>query len=202
MNLRAIQAWLYPNWPYAGLTAGLFLLAVMPLLCSSWSAALLIVFFQLPIYMIHQVEEHHRDRFRMFVNEHIAHGRNALTTQSVAVINLGGVWALDLIVLYLAYFVRPGLGLIAIYVAIVNAVVHAMGGLVLRAYNPGLVTAMLLLLPAGCWGWWILVHDGQATIYDHLWGAGIAILLHAAIVLFVILRLAEIDRPAALIQQE
>jgi hypothetical protein len=194
MNVRAIQAWVYPNWPYAGLTASLFLLAVMPLLWSSWNAGLLIVFLQLPIYMIHQVEEHHRDRFRTFVNEHVAGGRNALTVESVVVINLGGVWAVDLIVLYLAHFVRPGLGLIAIYVAIVNAFVHAMGALVLRAYNPGLVTALLLLLPAGCWGWWILAHDGRAAIDDHLLGAGIAILLHAAIVLFVILRLREIDR--------
>jgi hypothetical protein len=185
MSLRTMQLWVYANWPYAGLAAALFLLAILPLLWNSWNAALLIVFLQLPIYMFHQVEEHYHDRFRLFVNEHMAGGRNALTTGAVVVINVGGVWAVDLIALYLARFVRPGLGLIAMYLAIVNAIAHIGGAIVLRVYNPGLVTAILFLLPAGSLGWWMLVHDRQCSPFDHAWGLGIAIVIHAAIILLV-----------------
>jgi hypothetical protein len=181
---RGIRTWIYANWPYAGLTACLFLLLMTPLLWSSWSGAMLLVYLQLPLYMIHQVEEHHRDRFRAFVNRHMAGGRDALTTEGVVIINLGGVWAVDLVALYLAYFVRPGLGLIAVYLPIVNGLVHVAGWAGLREYNPGLVSAVTLLLPAGAAGWWLLVREG-CTMADHAWGLGVAIAIHVAIVVSV-----------------
>jgi hypothetical protein len=55
----------------------------------------------------------------------------------------------DLISLYLSFFVNPGFGLIAVYLAVVNAVVHLVAAVALRAYNPGLWTAILLFLPLG-----------------------------------------------------
>jgi hypothetical protein len=195
MRSGAIRAWLYANWFYAGLTASLFLFAVTPLLWNVESRSLLVVFLQLPIYMVHEVEEHYHDRFRLFFNEKLAGGRNALTPDAVLVSNLGGVWGVDLTALYLAHFVNPGLGLIAMYLAIVNAFVHIAAAVAFRAYNPGLVTAILLLLPAGSAGWWVLARDAQCTVYDHVWGLGMAITLHAAILLHVRRRINQLKRP-------
>ena len=80
----------HQNWMYAGLVAGLFLLALVPLLVGAWSLPLLMVYLQLPIYLFHQVEEHHGDRFRQFVNDNIAGGLPALTTPAVVFINVPG----------------------------------------------------------------------------------------------------------------
>jgi hypothetical protein len=176
---RAARTWIDTNWPYAGLTAGLFLLAILPLLWRAWPLTLLVVFLQLPIYMAHQVEEHHHDRFRTFVNDHLAHGRNALTTPAVVFINLVGV------------------GLIAIYLALVNALAHVAVAILLRAYNPGLITAILLLLPAGSIGWWIIVHNDHPSLSAHLQIAGLVILAHAAILLYVRYRIHQLDSSAA-----
>jgi len=194
---RAARTWIDTNWPYAGLTAGLFLLAILPLLWRAWPLTLLVVFLQLPIYMAHQVEEHHHARFRTFVNDHLAHGRNALTTPAVVFINLVGVWLVDLAALYLARFVDPSLGLIAIYLALVNALAHVAVAILLRAYNPGLITAILLLLPAGSIGWWIIVHNDHPSLSAHLQIAGLVILAHAAILLYVRYRIHQLDSSAA-----
>jgi hypothetical protein len=184
MQPSPLRAWLYANWFYAGLTASLFLFAMTPLLWNSWSRTLFLVFIQLPVYMIHQVEEHHHDRFRRDLNERLAGGRDALTREAVLIINLGGVWAVDLTALYLAWFVHPGLGLITVYLALVNSIVHVAAAVFFRAYNPGLVSAFFLLLPAGEAGWWVLVRDGQCTLFDQALGLAVAITIHAMIVLF------------------
>ena len=94
----------------------------------------------------------------------------------------------DLISLYLAYFVRPGLGLIAIYLAVVNACVHVVSGMVQRAYNPGLVTALVLLLPAGSVGLWVMRQAQQATASDHMWGFGTALAIHVFIAIHIFRR--------------
>lgn len=162
-----------------------------PLLWNSWSRALFIVFIQLPVYMIHQVEEHHNDRFRCALNELLAGDRNALTHEAVLIINLG-VWAVDLTALYLASFVHPGLGLIAVYLALVNSIVHVAAAVFFRAYNPGLVSAVFLLFPAGAAGWWVLFRDGQCTLSDQALGIAVAIALHAMIVLFFYHRIGRL----------
>ena len=82
------SVWFGRNWMYAGFVAGLFLLALTPLLSGAWPLPLLLVFLQLPIYMLHQLEEQTSDRFRRYVNDHLAAGREALTTAAEVVINV------------------------------------------------------------------------------------------------------------------
>ncbi len=196
MQPASIRAWLHGNWFYAGLAAALFLFAIAPLLRNTWTPALILVFLQLPIYMLHQVEEHVHDRFRRFLNLRLAGGRDALTPDAVLVINIGGVWLVDLAALYLARFVHPGLGLIAVFLPIVNGVVHVLAVLVFRVYNPGLVTAVVLLLPAGCAAWWMLSDTGECTVFDYALGVGTAIAIHAAIILWVRYRIVRLEHSA------
>jgi hypothetical protein len=177
--------WFARNWMYAGAVAGLFLLALVPLLVGAWSLPLLLVYLQLPIYLLHQVEEHHDDRFRQFVNDNIAGGLPALTTAAVVVINVPGVWGINLVVLYLARFVDLGLGLIAVYLTLVNAIAHVASTIVLRRYNPGLVTALVLFLPVGSWALVAVAHAGGVTMTYHVVGLAIALLIHAAILVYV-----------------
>ncbi len=180
-----IRDWFHRNWMHAGFVAGLFLLAVVPLLAGAFDLPFLLVYLQLPVYMLHQLEEHQGDRFRAFVNARLAGGRDALTTAAVVVINVPLVWGIDLAAIYLARFVDLGLGLIAVYLTLVNAVVHVVGAVVLRAYNPGLITAVLLFLPVGGWGLAAFAEAPGVPAGDHVLGLGLAILVHVGIVALV-----------------
>jgi hypothetical protein len=60
----------------------------MAILAQKWPSAWLLIFAMLPAYMFHQVEEHTGDRFRVFVNQHVFHGVEALAPLAVLWINL------------------------------------------------------------------------------------------------------------------
>jgi len=53
-----------------------------------------------------------------------------------------------------------GFGLVAIYLPIVNAFVHIGGAILTRRYNPGLITAIVLFLPIGAVGIWMVDRAG------------------------------------------
>ena len=85
------MARVYANWFYAGATAAAFMLALIPLLWRSWDGILLATFLQLPFYMVHQVEEYHRDQFRTLLNTELGGGREVLTPGFALLVNLGGI---------------------------------------------------------------------------------------------------------------
>src|SRR5690606_31604719 len=116
------------QWPYAALFTSMFLLALAPLWHSFAGLALTLVFLQLPVYLIHQFEEHAEDRFRNFLNRVIGHGRELLTPSATFWINSLGVWFVNLTALYLAWGVELSLGLMAGYLCVVNGVAHLMQG--------------------------------------------------------------------------
>jgi len=185
--------WFLHNWMYAGFLAGLFLLAVAPIFAAAVGLPLLLVYLQLPVYMLHQLEEHYDDRFRKFVNDLLAGGREVLSTPAVVVINVVGVWVVILIALYLARFVGLGLGLIAIYLTLVNALVHLVGAVAQRRYNPGLATAVVLFLPIGIWGLMVVSASPRVTTTDHVVGLAVAILVHVAIAVHIRQRVAALS---------
>jgi hypothetical protein len=190
-----VRAWICSNWMYAGLVAGLFLLALVPLLTGAWSLALLLVYLHSPIYMLHQVEEHAADRFRTFINLHIGHGRDALTTAAVIWINIPLVWGVNLAALYLARLLDVGFGLIAIYTMLINAITHIGAAARLRVYNPGLGTAVVLFLPLSLWTLWVLAHTPGVGALHHVLGLAVAVLIHAAIVVHVLRRARSVATP-------
>lgn len=83
---------LIDNWVYGGFLAGILLLGLFATIGGDWSTAFWLVALQLPIYMLHQYEEHDADRFRIFVNQLAGGGRDVLTRKAVFLINIPGVW--------------------------------------------------------------------------------------------------------------
>ncbi|MBN9242520.1 MAG: HXXEE domain-containing protein [Mesorhizobium sp.] len=179
---------LFNYWTYGGFLAGIMMLVLTPLFASDWSPAFTAVFLLLPVYMLHQYEEHDGDRFRTYVNRMVGHGAEVLTPAAVFAINIGAVWALDVVVIYLAWRVDLGLGLIAVYLMLVNALVHIAGAIRSRAYNPGLVTALVLFLPFGGYAWWRIETSGAATPADHMIGLAVGIAAHVLIVAYALRR--------------
>jgi hypothetical protein len=179
-----VQDW---QWPAAGLLASLFLLAIAPVVGGLGGLALALVFVQLPAYMMHR-----GDRFRSYINQTIGGGREALTPAATFWINALGVWGIDLVAIYLAWAWKPAAGLVAGYLALVNALLHIGPAIGRRRYNPGLITAIFLFLPLG--GLCVGTAGGRATIADHAAGLGVAVAVHALVVVHVIRRLAALPR--------
>ncbi len=182
------------NWVYGGFLAALMMLALSPVLAEGWSLGLLLIWLHLPVYMLHQYEEHDADRFREFVNATIGGGKEVLSHADVFVINIGGVWLVDTVAFLLAAKVHLGLGLIAVYLGLVNAVGHTMQAIAMRRYNPGLVTSLLLFLPLGALTIWTISGSGEISAADHAVGFGVAILLHFGIIMRVVANKRRLDR--------
>lgn len=177
---------LFDNWVYGGFLAGLLLLALSPLITSHWPAAVTATFFCLPAYMIHQYEEHDKDRFRALVNRMLGNGHEVLTRRAVFLINILGVWGGIAVAIWLAARVDTGFALIAIYLLLLNALLHIVQAVVTRSYNPGLVTGIVLFVPISCWSWIAVDRSGASTPAMHAIGLGAAVAIHLAIVIPVL----------------
>lgn len=182
------------GWVYGGFLAGFVLLALLPVFTAGLPLAFLFVALQLPLYMLHQYEEHDDDRFRRFVNREVGGGREVLTPGAVFLINIGGVWLLNVVAIWLAASFGIGFGLVAVYATLVNALVHIVPALVTRRSNPGLTTAVVLFLPLGGVALWLVTATGQAGLGYHLLGLGVAVAVHVGIVGYVVGRRRRLGR--------
>jgi len=173
------------RWPGAAGLAGGILLLLAPAVWWLGGAVAFWIFLMLPVYMLHQVEEHAGDRFREFVNREVGHGVEVLSRRATFVINSVGVWGVDLAGIYLALLLGPGWALVVFYLPLVNALGHAAQAVAMRRYNPGLITALVLFLPLAGTGLWVVSHASHATLAMHAVGLGAALLVHAAIIVHV-----------------
>ncbi len=181
MTGRAVR-WLYPQWVGAALCAGVLLLLLIPALVMTWDRAVVLTFLLLPVYMIHQVEEHDRDRFRRFVNREVFGGAEALDEAAILWINIPGVWGVGVASVYAGWIWGAGWGLAMVYLVLVNAVVHIAAGAAKRRYNPGLWTAIVLFVPAGGAALAAIGARPGVGMEQHAAGLGAAVAIHAAIV--------------------
>lgn len=175
-------------WVYGGALSGVLLLLLAPLLVGLWPAALMFIFLLLPIYMLHQYEEHDNDRFRHFINTLIGKGKEILSPAAVFIINVPGVWGVIAGSLYLACYVNVGLGLIAVYLMLVNAIFHIAHAIIFRTYNPGLITAIFLFLPFSIYTLWQIQQAGGGTAWFNGIGILVAVAIHAVIIVYAFWR--------------
>lgn len=168
-------------WVYGGALASIVLFALTPVLGIGWPQWKVAVWLTLPVYMLHQLEEHGNDRFRRFVNTRLAGGRPALSTFAVFLINVPGVWGVIALSFALASLRRPGFGLIAVYLLLVNALAHVGCFIALRVYNPGLWTALGGFFVLGVWAL-LTLQKTHPEVRDHALGLFISVAIHAAIV--------------------
>lgn len=169
---------LVDEWVYGGALAGLALCIVGIGLAGRLSAAEFSVFLLLPIYMLHRYEEHAEDRFRIFINTVLGHGTRLLTRFDVFLINVPGVWGINAVAFALATTVHVGFGMIVAYTILINAVVHIAQAVRMRRYNPGLVTSIVLFLPASAWAIFALSASGAGF---HVLGIAVGLAIHGLI---------------------
>lgn len=166
------------HWSRAGLplAAGLFL--TTPLVRRGVARPALLTYLQLPVYMLHQYEEHGHGAFKRDVNALVPPTVGHLTDGAIFWINMLGVWGADGLVTALAATGRPRAGLLAPYLAVTNGAIHIGVALKQRRYNPGLGTALALFLPFGASSIRAIGRDTGATRRAHLGALGLAIGVH------------------------
>ncbi len=137
------------------------IVAALAGLLPAWQQALtslpLLLALHLPVYMIHQIEEHlWPGGFRRYVNTKVFHSGDPLRPASagaIAFVNIVMVWV-PIALGAIPQQVLPGLmwlGLTMVAVSLVNAMAHIALLVPTRQRNPGVMTAVVLLLPFSLW---------------------------------------------------
>jgi hypothetical protein len=194
-----IERWLIAEWPRAGALCAVVLAALLPAFWTPAAEPFVLAASLLPVYMVHQLEEHGRGRFVAAFNATIGGGLPVLTARSACWINLLGVWALTLLALALSRVLWAGWLLVPVWLTLANGLIHVAGALREHGYNPGLATATLLFLP---WGGFVAVVLSR-QLPDPLQANGIGLLIavavHLGIVAYALRRKRILGRgPAAL----
>jgi hypothetical protein len=201
------------GWPWLGLAAAVVCLAALLLerrreAGSRWRDPSWLVCLMLPVYMLHQFEEHGinlRGEHYHFLAELCAMlGRPDLSRCPadpvfVLAVNCGGgVWIPGL----LAIFFRrrnPMVGACAMGIPLVNAVFHIGQAVARGSYNSGLATAALLFVPMCAWTLAQLRRSGLLEPGQLASIAGSGLLLHAVLIASVLGRLYGILSAGALV---
>ncbi len=187
-----LTAWVVENWSRMALPFAVLALVSLPLFLGRGNVPLVLLYTLLPVYMIHQYEEHAHGRFVEFFNETVGRGREVLTKVSAFWINILEVWVVFLVSFYLARYVALGFAFVPIWLTLFNGLTHVIASLSLRRYNPGLYTSLALFFP---WGLFLLVYFAGVVASDVLFNAiGVlaAIVGHAAIVVYALRRRARL----------
>lgn len=174
------------HWSRAGIPLAAALLLLAPFVRRGLGRAPFLVYLQWPVYLLHQYEEHGHGAFKREVNRLLPPAFGRLTDQTIFVVNIPGVWGVDIAATSLARFVGPGAGLAAPYLAIVNGLIHVGAAVKTRRSNPGLWTGLLLLLPMGGAGALAIGRIARVPRAAHGRGLAAAVLLHLLTIALIV----------------
>ena len=120
-----LGSWIIDNWSRMALPFAVLALCSLPIFASATNLPLILLYTLLPVYMIHQYEEHAHGRFVEFFNSTIGRGQKVLTGVSAFWLNILEVWLLFLVSFYLARYVAFGFALVPVYTVLVGVIGHA-----------------------------------------------------------------------------
>jgi Protein of unknown function with HXXEE motif len=183
-----LAAWVVENWSRMALPFAVLALVSLPIFASGGNLPLVLLYTLLPVYMIHQYEEHAHGRFVEFFNATVGKGHDVLTKTSAFWINILEVWVVFLFTFYLARYVALGFALVPVWLTLFNGLTHVVASLTLRRYNPGLYTSLALFFP---WGLFLLVYFSGVVargVVFNVIGLLAAVIGHAVIVVYALRR--------------
>jgi hypothetical protein len=181
------------NWPYFGLIFGVIGLIVLSFKSlngkkGNWKE--LIFWWPLPIYMIHQFEEHGIDIFGNHYpfREYFCAVLGSPDLQACTLtplfffaVNVGTVWIAGLLSGFLGKR-WPLLGVVMIAALFVNGLGHLMIMIIRGVYNPGVVTGSLLFIPFALISLRILLKKKVIRVNYLPVGFGLAGVLHLVLI--------------------
>lgn len=187
-NDYQFRSWFTKNWSRTALPAAFLLFLLTPLVLFYGNIPLMIVFLQLPLYMIHQYEEHARGAFKSYTNKLFGNGAEILTDRAIMRINVLLVWVANLLLLYLTAFWTLQAGVVSLYLTFLNGAGHVVLGFIRGEANPGYWSSLFLFLPVSSIFLLYLTVFHEIFFLDHLLGIGGSVLLHLPFLILILVR--------------
>ena len=186
--------WLYKNWAKLCLVLSVIVTIIIFLVVKTDNILLFLIWIQIPIYLLHQFEEHAwPGGFKKYVNSNIFQVKNAeypLSDVNVFWINIPVIWVLMPIFAALSYL-NLFFGLWIPYFAVLNSLTHVIAAIVKREYNPGLLVSLLLGIPVAVYALWLFYALISVPLIVTVISILVAVLMHLFLIIFIKKRFNE-----------
>ncbi|MGZ7067486.1 MAG: HXXEE domain-containing protein [Methanobacterium sp.] len=143
--------WLYKNWAKLSIFIAIILALLIYFFIKTENIVLFLIWIQIPIYLLHQFEEHTWNGFKNYINKkvfNVEEGEFPLNDRNIFWINIPIVWIMMPVFAGLSSF-NVMFGLWIPYFAVFNSLSHVIFSLRNREYNPGLIVSLILGIPVG-----------------------------------------------------
>jgi len=180
--------WFYKNWAKLSLFLAIIITVLIYIFVKPSNFLLFLIWIQLPIYLLHQFEEHNCNGFKNYVNRTVFKvkvGDFPLNDKIIFWVNIPIVWILIPIFSVLSS-VNIMFGLWIPNFAIFNSLTHIIFSVRNQEYNPGLFVSLILGIPVGIYALIIFYSNIQVPILISALSIFFAILLH--VIVFALIR--------------
>jgi hypothetical protein len=178
--------WLYKNWAKLCIILSIIVTLIILLVVKTDNVILFLIWIQIPIYLLHQFEEHSwPGGFKRFVNKEIfnvENGEYPLNDKTIFWINVPIIWILMPIFAALSFY-NLFFGLWIPIFAVFNSLTHVIGAIVKRKYNPGLFVSVVLGIPVAIYTLWLFYTLINIPLMVTLLSILVVLLLHLAIII-------------------
>jgi hypothetical protein len=143
--------WLYKNWAKLSVLLAIVLTIFIIIFIKPENIVLFLIWIQIPIYLLHQFEEHAWNGFKNYINKNVfkvQEGDFPLNEKNIFWINIPIIWILMPIFAGLSS-INIIFGLWIPYFAVFNSLSHVIFSIRNREYNPGLIVSLILGIPVG-----------------------------------------------------
>ena len=179
--------WLYLNWARICLILSIIVTIIIFLVVKTNNLILFLIWIQIPIYLLHQFEEHYwPGGFKNFFNKEIFNvqdGEYPLNDSSIFWINVPIIWVLMPIFAALSY-INLFFGLWIPYFAVFNSLTHVVAVIVKSKYNPGLFVSLVLGIPVAIYTLWLFYTLINVPLIITVLSLLIVLILHLIITIF------------------
>jgi hypothetical protein len=172
--------WLYTNWAKLSVLFAIAITLLVIYFVKLENTVLFLIWIQIPIYLLHQFEEHARNGFKNYINKkvfHVQEGEYPLNDKNIFWINIPIIWILMPIFAGLSS-VNIMFGLWIPYFAVFNSLSHVIFSIRNREYNPGLIVSLILGIPVGIYALIIFYFYIDVPAITSIISIFFAILLH------------------------
>jgi hypothetical protein len=179
--------WLYNNWAKLSLFLAVIATVLIYIFIKPDNFLLFLIWMQLPIYLLHQFEEHNWNGFKNYVNRTVFKVREddfPLNDKIIFWVNIPIIWILIPIFSGLSS-ANIMFGLWIPYFAVFNSLSHVIVSMRNREYNPGLLVSLILGIPAGIYTLIIFYSYIQVPVLISALSIFFAVLLHIIVFSFI-----------------
>lgn len=179
--------WLYNNWAKLSLFLAIIVTVLIYIFINPSNILLFLIWMQLPVYLLHQFEEHNWNGFKNYVNRNVfkvKEGDFPLNDKIIFWVNIPIVWILIPIFSGLSHL-NLMFGLWIPYFAVFNSLTHVIVSVRNREYNPGLLVSLILGIPVGIYALIIFYSYIQVPVLISALSIFFAILLHVIVFGFI-----------------